>query len=178
MPMDRYITDAEFAPAPAGLRVRLTTLLSAVVGGLVAVGLAVLMLRDPHVPGLVLALVAVVPAVLALYWLAARIDCYRLVGSELRIEFRFRTVRFSLAGLTDATPDREAMRRSVKIFGNEGLGAISGRFRSKRLGAFRAYLSDSDRAVVLRWPDRCLVISPEQHSYFVEAVRKRAGLSR
>jgi len=62
--------------------------------------------------------------------------------------------------------------------GNNGLGAIVGRFRSKRLGASRVFLTDAEHAVVMRWPDRCLVISPDQHSYFVEAVRKRAGLAR
>ena len=73
---------------------------------------------------------------------------------------------------------RQPMRHAWKLYGNDGLGAYSGRFRSRRLGAFRAYLSDAERAVVLRWPDRCVVISPEQPSYFLEAVRKRAGLSR
>jgi hypothetical protein len=64
------------------------------------------------------------------------------------------------------------------MVGNDGLGAISGRFRSKRLGWFRAYVTDGERAVVLRWPDRCVVISPDQPSWFIETVRKRAGLSR
>jgi hypothetical protein len=64
------------------------------------------------------------------------------------------------------------------MWGDDGLGAVTGRFRSRRLGAFRACLTDAEHAVVLRWPDRCLVISPQQHSFFVEAVRKRAGLSR
>ena len=75
-------------------------------------------------------------------------------------------------------PDRKALRGARKLVGNDGLGAISGRFRSKHLGPFRAYVTDPDHAVVLRWPDRCLVISPDQHSCFVETLRKRAGLSR
>ena len=87
-------------------------------------------------------------------------------------------MRFPLAGLVSASPDREALRGAWKMRGNDGLGAVAGRFRSKRLGAFRAYLTDAEHAVVLRWPDRCVVISPEQHSWFIETVRKRAGLSR
>ena len=101
-----------------------------------------------------------------------------MVDDELRIELPFRTVRISLAGLQSATPDRDALRHKFKIAGNDGLGSISGRFRSRHLGPFRAYVSDGDHAVVLRWPDRCLVISPQQHSVFVEVVRKRAGLAR
>jgi hypothetical protein len=30
---------------------------------------------------------------------------------------------------------------------------------------------------VLRWADRCLVISPRQPSLFIETARKRAGLA-
>lgn len=176
MPGTRFIPDVEFAPAPAGDRVRLATLVSAVVAALATVVLVVLMARDPTVPRPMLALAGIAPAAIALGWLKSRIRRYKLVQSELMVEFRFRSVHISLAGLTSATVDREAMRRAWKLFGNDGLGAISGRFRSKRLGAFRAYLTDTERAVVLRWPDRCIVVSPEQPSCFVEAVRKRAGL--
>jgi hypothetical protein len=113
----------------------------------------------------------------AVLW-ASLIRRYRLAGEELLVERRLRTVRIPLAGLISASIDRDAMRHAWKMYGNDGLGAFSGRFRSRRLGAFRAYLTDAERAVVLRWPDRCVVISPEQPSYFLEAVRKRAGLSR
>ena len=174
----QFIPDASFAPAPAGFRVRLAILLSAVIAVLAGVVLTVMVLRDPHAPRAMVAAGGVTPITLAAVLWAARIRRYRLAGDELLIEFRFRTVRFPLAGLIDATPDREAMRRAWKVFGNDGLGVISGRFRSKHLGAFRAYLTDAEHAVVMRWPDRCLVISPDQHSYFVEAVRKRAGLAR
>ncbi len=101
-----------------------------------------------------------------------------MVEAELQVELPFRTARFPLEGLKDVTPDREALRGARKIIGNDGLRAISGRFRSKRLGRFHAYVTDGERAVVLRWPDRCVVISPDQHSLFIETVRKRAGLSR
>jgi hypothetical protein len=122
--------------------------------------------------------VGIAPAVVAAIWFTARIRRYRVVGEELWVELPWRTVRFSFAGLQSVTPDREALRRMFKVTGSGGLGSISGRFRSKHLGSFRAYVTDAEHAVVLRWPDRCLVISPQQHSLFVETVRKRAGLSR
>jgi hypothetical protein len=178
MPADRFIPDAAFAPAPAGARVRLRRLLAAVSVVLATLVVAVVMMRDRQPPPLVFAVAGFAPAILGLSWWATRIRLYRLVGGELRIELQFRTMRFPLAGLVSATPDREAMSHAWKMWGNDGLGAVTGRFRSKRLGAFRACLTDAEHAVVLRWPDRCLVISPQQHSFFVEAVRKRAGLSR
>ena len=177
MPAAQYMPDAEFAAALPGARVRLATLLAAVVTFLTTAAAIVLMLRDHNPPPRpVFFAIGAVPAVFALFWFAARIRRYRLVDGELRIELPLRTVRFPLSGLVSVTPDREALRGAWKMSGNDGLGVISGRFRSKRLGAFRAYLTDAEHAVVLRWPDRCLVISPHQHSYFIETVRKRAGL--
>ena len=179
MPAAQYIPNVEFAPAEAGARVRLATLLSAVVTCLATAAAIILMLRDNNPPPRpVFFAIGAVPAVFALFWYAARIRRYCLVGDELRIELPLRTVRFPLSGLVSVTPDREALRGAWKMSGNDGFGVISGRFRSKRLGAFRAYLTDAEHAVVLRWPDRCLVISPHQHSYFIETVCKRAALSR
>ena len=175
----QYVPDAEFAPAPAGARVRLATLLSVVIAFLATTVAIVFLLRDHNPPPRpVFGVIGVIPVAFALSLFASRIRRYRLVGGELLVVFRFRTVRFPLAGLVSATPDREAMRRAWKVYGNDGLGAISGRFRSKHLGAFRAYLTDTEHAVVLRWPERCVVISPQQHSFFVETVCRRTGLSR
>jgi hypothetical protein len=180
MPAAQYLSDADFAPAPAGTRVRLTTLLTVVVIIMATAVLIVMLLRDRHRPPLpvCIAIGGVAPVSMALSWIAARIRRYRLVGEELWIELPFRTARFPLAGLVSALQDRDALRGAWKMNGNNGLGAIVGRFRSKRLGASRVFLTDAEHAVVMRWPDRCLVISPDQHSYFVEAVRKRAGLAR
>lgn len=179
MPSDRFLPDAEFAPASAGTRVRLATLLSAAAVFMATVLSLVLMLRDKNPPPLpVFIVIGAIPAVFALVWSTGRIRCYRLVGSELRIELPLRTARFPLAGLVSITTNPEAMRGAWKMRGNDGLAAITGRFRSKRLGAFRAYLTDAEHAVVLRWPDRCVVVSPQQDSFFVETVRKRAGPSR
>ncbi len=174
----KYIPDAEFAPAPPGTRVRLTTLCSFVAVFLAITVVLVMVLKDQHPPpGPVVGGIGLVPVAFSVGWFLSRIRHYRLVGNELRVELALRTVRFPLEGLIRVDPDREAMHRAWRTCGNDGLGAISGRFRSKRLGAFRAYLTDVEHAVVLRWADRCVVISPHPHSYFVEAVRKRAGLS-
>jgi hypothetical protein len=178
MPPSRFIPDAEFAPAPIGTRVRMMTLLSIVAVVAMATVVPVLMLEARHPPPWpVFLMTGIAPAVVAAIWFTAHILRYRVVEAELQVELPFRTVRFPLEGLKDVTPDREAPRGARKIIGNDGLGAISGRFRSKRLGRFHIYATDAEHAVVLRWPDRCLVISPQHPSLFVETVRKRARLS-
>lgn len=178
MPPSRFTPDAEFAPAPIGARVRFMTLLSFVAVVIVGTVVVVLMLqerRPPPWPAFVASGIA--PVIVAAIWFTARIRRYRLAAAELQVELPFRIVRFPLEGLNGATLDHEALRGARKVVGNDGLGAISGRFSSKRLGTFRAYVTDKEHAVVLRWPDHCLVISPQQHSLFIEAVRKRAGFS-
>jgi len=179
MPPARFIPDVEFAPAPIGTRVRMMTLLSIVSVVVAATVVLVLMLETSHPPPWpVFLMTGIAPAVVAAIWFTAHIRRYRVVEAELQVELPLRTVRFPLEGLKDVTPDREALRGARKIIGNDGLRAISGRFRSRHLGAFRAYVTDAEHAVVLRWPDRCVVISPDQPSWFIETVRKRAGLSR
>jgi Bacterial PH domain len=172
--------DTGFEPAPAGTRVRLLSLLVPVIlvvaiSAAAAGGLAVPR-GDPVARWLPLLLPLVLLPALLVYWHGARVRGYRLTGEELRVERAFQTVRFPLAGLVDVTFDREALRGARRILGNDGFGAVAGRFRSKRLGRFRVYLTDVEHAVVLRWPDRGLVISPQHHSLFVDTVRRRAGL--
>ena len=183
MTVSRFQPDAVFEPAPAGNRVRLVTLLSTAAVGVIAVvvpALAPLLTHHerhrPPWPVPFVPLVALV--VLAVVWLTGRIRCYRVTADELQVGLPLRTVRFPLAGLQSITPDREALRGARRIMGNDGFGAVSGRFRSRRLGPFRVYLTDGEHAVVLRWPDRCLVISPQHHSLFVDTLRRRADLPR
>ncbi len=173
-----YLPDQDFAPAPAGARVRMVTLLSFMGVLLLAIAIPLITRRTHRPPPWpVFAGLYTAPAIALAVWLTARIRRYRLAGAELQVHTPFRIVRFPLAGLDDAAPDREALRGARKIVGNDGVGAISGRFKSRRLGGFRAYVTDSERAVVLRWPDRCVVISPDQPAWFVETVRRRAGLN-
>jgi hypothetical protein len=174
----RYIPDAEFAPAPLGTRGRITTsIIAATVLLALALAAVLSLAKRPTLPWQGFITFGIALPVYAAVWYGTRVRRYRLTEDELLVERAFRTVRLPLAGLKEATHDRDAMRGAWKIRGNDGVGAISGRFWSKRLGRFNAYLSDGEHAVVLRWPDRCVVISPERHSFFIETVRKRAGLA-
>jgi hypothetical protein len=168
--------DLTFEAAPLGTRVRIATLFSMVAPVVAVVVGYTLMLRERTPPPWpVWAGMPFLPFLIAAIWHFSRVRGYRLVGNELRVERAWRTLRFPLDHLTEVTPDRAAMRWALKLHGNSGLGVIAGRYRSKRLGSFRAYLTDPEHAVVLRWPDRCLVISPSQPTWFIEAVRKRTG---
>jgi len=174
MPGPRYLSDREFAPAPLGGRVRLMTWLAVVlVVTIDAVIVAELLLERHPPPWPVWPILLSTPAIVVVIWYGALVRRYRLLGGEIVIERAWLTMRLPLAGLVAVETDREALRGAWKVFGNDGLGAYAGRFRSKKLGKFRAYVSDPACAVVLRWPDRCLVVSPAQVGEFAEAVRAR-----
>lgn len=113
-----------------------------------------------------------VPIVAAVWWFA-RIHAYRLEGRELVVVRSHFSVRFSLEGLESCEPDRDPLAGARKRCGNDGLGAVSGKFRSKKLGDFRAYVTDGEHGVVVRAAAGTLVVSPAQPTIFVEAVKRR-----
>ena len=80
------------------------------------------------------------------------------------------TTRLALAGLQSAKFEPDAMRRSLRTFGNGGLFSFSGLFRNKALGAYRAFVTDPHRTVVLHFPTRTVVISPSSPNEFVHDI--------
>ena len=85
------------------------------------------------------------------------------------------TTRLPLAGLRSIEADPEAMRGAIRVFGNGGLFSFTGRYRSPKLGGFRAYVTDPARAVVLRFDDRVFVVSPGVPEAFVREVESARG---
>jgi hypothetical protein len=61
--------------------------------------------------------------------------------------------------------------------GNGGFFAFTGYFRNKELGAYRAFMTDRRLAVVLRFPDRVIVVSPDRPEDFVSAISLYASRS-
>ena len=59
------------------------------------------------------------------------------------------------------------MRRSLRTFGNGGGFSFSGFYYNKRLGSYRAFVTDLHRTVVLRYAKRRVVVSPAAPEDFV-----------
>ena len=60
------------------------------------------------------------------------------------------------------------MQGSIKVCGNGGMFSISGWFWSKKLGFFRAYATNLNCTVILRWEKRTAVLSPDNAVEFVQ----------
>jgi hypothetical protein len=84
--------------------------------------------------------------------------------------------KYPLEGLVEVARDPDVLKSARKRIGNGGLGAIRGRYRSKRLGDFETFLTDPAKAVVLRWPGQAVAVSPADAEFFIYSARSAAGL--
>jgi hypothetical protein len=109
------------------------------------------------------ALPLLVPLVSALFVIRG----YTVEPAMLRVQRLLWHTDVPLDGLQTAWASPEAMSGSLRIFGNGGLYSLSGHFRNSRLGKFRAFAMDPQNAVVLEFPDRKVVVTPESPQEFL-----------
>lgn len=102
----------------------------------------------------------VVPAAIVVVALLFIVRGYEFDGTGLHIERLLWRTPVGLEGLNRAWRDPSAMRRSLRLFGNGGLFAITGIFQNKALGRYRAFVTNPKQAVVLRYETRVVVLSP------------------
>jgi hypothetical protein len=101
---------------------------------------------------------------------------YTVTSDTILVQRLFWTTRLPLAGLQSARFEPEAMRWSIRTFGNGGLFSFTGCFRNKLLGAYRAFVTDPRRAVVLRYSGRSRL--GQGKALWNRAVAQRRQLSR
>ena len=146
----------DFQPAPLDLRAKLLTLF--VVGLLLVIGrndLAVLLF--------LVSLILLATAILG-------IRSYRLTEEDLYSRHLGWSQHWSLRDLRDVKIRPGILTGSIRTMGIGGFFGYIGRFRSQLLGNYQAYVTDSSRAVVLRFKDDTLVISPDDPAAFVSKV--------
>lgn len=95
---------------------------------------------------------------------------YTIRHRELWIHRSFWTTRLPLKDLERAYADPEAMNKTIRACGNGGFMSYTGWFRNKKLGTFRAFVTDPGRCVVLEFPKRKVVVSPDDPAGFVRAL--------
>lgn len=162
-----------FAAAPWSLTVRVLSALATVMLAVMSWALYRQIphgTRVPYAEAFGTALVAMPPLIL-LGALLFVVRGYRFDGTALLVERLAWDTRVELAGLERAWHDPAAMCRSLRLFGNGGLYAITGVFRNSTLGRYRAFVTDPRRAVALRSPSRVVVVSPADPQAFLEQVK-------
>ena len=95
---------------------------------------------------------------------------YAISPDAILVHRLFWTTHVPLAGLQSAEFESEARCGGFRICGNGGLFSFTGFFWNKNLGTYRAFVTDFNRAVVLRFPERTIVVSPAEPEDFVREV--------
>lgn len=103
--------------------------------------------------------------------LAYRVRGYTLTEEAILVRRLVGNLRLPLAGLLSVTGDVDAMRGSMRAIGNWGLFSFTGRYWNRKLGSYRAFATDPGRAVVLRYSNDTVVITPHDPQHFIMRAR-------
>ena len=95
---------------------------------------------------------------------------YSVAPDAILVHRLFWTTRLPLVRLESAQFEPDAMRGSLRTFGNGGLFSFSGFYRNSSLGSYRAFVTDPHRTVVLHFPARTVVVSPSTPDDFVHDI--------
>lgn len=109
------------------------------------------------------------PAIALIALLFVVISC-EVDGNQLRIRRLLWHTRIDLPSVQEVRVDPSASRGSIRTAGNGGLFSFTGYYRNPSLGSYEAYVTDWKHAVVVRLPQRVIVISPADPAAFVRAV--------
>lgn len=115
--------------------------------------------------------VAAAPPAIAIVAALFVVSGYELAGHALRVRRLLWTTSLSLDGLRSAWHDPSAMKCSLRLFGNGGLFSVTGLYRNRALGRYRAFVTDPARAVVLLLHNRVVVVSPSDPAAFLDQLR-------
>jgi hypothetical protein len=111
---------------------------------------------------------ALLPVMVAIGCAPFTIRGYTLTPDAILVHRLFWTTELPRSGLASAQFVPHAMRWSIRTFGNGGFFSFSGLYWSKVLGAYRAFVTDLRRTVVLRYrSSRPVVLSPATPEDFV-----------
>jgi hypothetical protein len=92
---------------------------------------------------------------------------YTVTPEAILVHRLFWSTRLPREGLVSATSEPQTLQGSLRVCGNGGMFSFTGWFWSKKLGRFRAYVTDLNRTVVLRYAKRTAVVSPDDPEGFV-----------
>ncbi len=162
--------------APWGRAIRIITPLTVILVLAVTLGLVAAAMFDPRTPRWALLLglatcggVLLIPGVFL-------VRGYRLEGGDQLVILRpLYVTRVSLSGLHGAEARPEAFKGMVLRVGNGGYGGFIGWFWNRSLGGFRAWVTDPERSVLLRFTDRQVMISPDDPAAFIAALEWLRG---
>jgi hypothetical protein len=119
--------------------------------------------------------VALLPLVILFCAALFTIRGYAITSEAILVDRLLWSTALPRLGLQSAQVEPDAMRGSIRTFGNGGAFSFTGFYYNKRLGSYRAFVTDPRRAVVLRYATRRVVLSPAVPEDFVSDLAVPTG---
>jgi hypothetical protein len=116
-------------------------------------------------------IVAWVPPLIALFAILFVVRGFALEGRTLVVR---RLLWFTVLPLDDVRSveaDPQLLRGSLRVVGNGGLFSITGTFWNRRIGRYRAFITDPGKTVVLVTGAGTIALSPDDPVMFVDRIR-------
>lgn len=139
----------------------------------ICVATAGLMLQGPAAGSAAGLLAGLLPLLILAAATLFMVRGYVVADGELLVMRPLWRTRLPLAGLRAVEVQPDAMRASVRTWGNGGLFSYTGRYRNRALGPYQAWVNDMNRTVVLRFAERTLVVSPADPEAFAQEIRRQ-----
>ncbi len=152
--------------APWSTSLVIVSVFTTVTCAAVAAGMAWEAAAKPHMT--LLRWVAALPLLILFGAALCTIRGYTITPDAILVHRLLFSTALPRAGLQSAQVEPEAMRGSLRTFGNGGAFSFSGFYYNKRLGSYRAFVTDPRRSVVLRYAARRVVLSPGAPEDFVQ----------
>lgn len=92
---------------------------------------------------------------------------YTIAPDAILVHRLLWSTRLPLEGLQSASFEPNVMCKSIRTCGNGGFFSFTGFYWNKTLRSYRAFVTDPRRTVVLRYPRRTVVVSPDKPEEFV-----------
>ncbi len=153
--------------APWSISVKLITIFT--IGLLIGISIHGL-LNNPNNEIVWLMTMVIFPLTILMLAALFMIRGYELTQDKLFIQRLGWKTEINLKDLKAVKIDPEAMKGSIRTFGNGGLFCFAGRFWNKKLGPYRAFATNPKLAVILKFTKKVVIITPENPSKFLAEI--------
>lgn len=134
-------------------------------------------LQGPENQSVVFASLVLLPLAVLFVAVFFVIRGYEITGRNLYVYRLGWKSTIDLTKFQSVEADAEAMKSSLRLFGNGGLFCFAGKFRNKRLGTYRAFATNPAKAVVLKIADSVVVVTPGDTEAFVSLLKSKYSLN-
>lgn len=111
-----------------------------------------------------------IPFIILISLWSYRIKSYILDEDRLIIERSFKSEEILLDNLNSVSKPHIQFKKLKKQVGNSGIFSFTGSFAYEGIGEFESYVTDWERAILVKMSHRQVVVSPYNYEAFLEQI--------